>query len=97
MTQQQILGQLNRLAVRAAIYTRRGWHLVVPLLVAGWSVIRPALRTAVEVFVALIIVFEEWGWRPLASLGHHRGRHHPAAALRSLDHLCPAHRAPPAA
>ena len=83
MTQQQILGQLNRLAVRAAIYARRGWHLVVPLLAAGWSVIRPALRTAVEVFVARIIVFEEWGWRSLADLVGRLARWRPWAIIEA--------------
>jgi hypothetical protein len=83
MTRQQMLEQLDRLAGRAAIFARRGWRLFVPLLIAGWSVIRPLLRSAVEVFVALIIVFEEWGWRPLADLVGRLARWRPWAIVEA--------------
>jgi hypothetical protein len=83
MRRQQILEQLNRLAVRAAIFARRGWHFFVPLLVAGWSIVRPILRGAVEVFLALIIVFEEWGWRPLADLVGRLARWRPWAIIEA--------------
>src|SRR5215831_1862856 len=83
MTRQQILEQLDRLAERAAIFARRGWRLFVPLLVVGWRVMRPLLRSAVEVFVALIIVFEEWGWRPLADLVGRLARWRPWAIVEA--------------
>jgi hypothetical protein len=35
---------------------------------AGWSIVKPACRLIFECVLALIIVFEEWGWRPLANL-----------------------------
>ena len=38
------------------------------LLRQAWRLIRPVLRTTLQVLLALIIVFEEWGWRPLADL-----------------------------
>ncbi|MBO0743235.1 MAG: hypothetical protein J2P51_17660 [Hyphomicrobiaceae bacterium] len=83
MKRQQILEQLDRLSVRMAFLARRGWHLLVPLLVAGWSVLRPLLRTAIEVLVALIIVFEEWGWRPLADLVGRLARWRPWAMIEA--------------
>jgi hypothetical protein len=83
MTRQQILEQLHRLAVRSAFLARRGWHLFVPLLLAGWTVIQPLLRSAVEVFLALVIVFEEWGWRPLADLVGRLARWRPWAIVEA--------------
>src|SRR5262245_19249791 len=83
MTRQQILEQLDRIAVRAALFARRGWRVLVPLLVAGGSVLRPLLRTAVEVLVALIILFEEWGWRPLADLVGRLARWRPWAVVEA--------------
>jgi len=83
MTRQQILEQLGRFAAQAAIFARRGWHLFVPLLVAGWSVIRPLLHSAIEVILALIIVFEEWGWRPLADLLGRLARWRPWAIVEA--------------
>jgi len=83
MTRQQNLEQLNRLAVRSAIFARGAWHLFVPLLRAGWTLLRPLLRSALEFLVALIIVFEEWGWRPLAELLGWLARWRPWAAIEA--------------
>jgi hypothetical protein len=58
--------QLKRLGVQATLLTRETWRRVVPLLLAGWRLARPVLRRALEFLLALIIVFEEWGWRPRA-------------------------------
>jgi hypothetical protein len=33
-----------------------------------WGIVRPPLVFALNVLAALIILFEEWGWRPLSSL-----------------------------
>lgn len=33
---------------------------------ALWNVVRPPLGFALQVVAALILLFEEWGWRPLA-------------------------------
>jgi hypothetical protein len=32
-----------------------------------WGVISPPLSLALQIFLALILLFEEWGWRPLAA------------------------------
>jgi hypothetical protein len=39
-----------------------------PALRAGWRVVAPVLRTALQIALALLILLEEWGWRPLADL-----------------------------
>ena len=35
---------------------------------AAWWVLRPSLIFALNVLLALLLLFEEWGWRPLSSL-----------------------------
>ena len=44
---------------------------------------RAVLRTIVEVILALVIIFEEWGWRPLAALLAQLARLRPVAALEA--------------
>ena len=68
MQRQQIQEWLQRLESRAVLLARDVRRGVGPTLRAGWVAARPMLRTALEIFLALIIVFEEWGWRPLADL-----------------------------
>ena len=52
-----------------------------PALRALWGVARPVLKRALEFLLALIIVFEEWGWRPLADLLGRLARWRPWAAV----------------
>ncbi|MES0403994.1 MAG: hypothetical protein ABUJ93_10905, partial [Hyphomicrobium sp.] len=35
---------------------------------AIWSVVRVPLIGVLKVLAALIVIFEEWGWRPLSTL-----------------------------
>ena len=37
------------------------------LLLIAWEVVRPAVVFAFNVLVALVLIFEEWGWRPLSA------------------------------
>lgn len=30
-----------------------------------WAIVRPPIFTALQIFAALILIFEEWGWQPL--------------------------------
>jgi hypothetical protein len=83
MTRQQILAQVRALAVRAAAFAQQVGRLLAPLLRAGWAVVRPGLRSAVEILVALVIVFEEWGWRTLAELVGRLARWRPWAAIEA--------------
>lgn len=43
---------------------RAGVHVLLGLR-ALWHLIRPPLSLALQVVAALILLFEEWGWRPL--------------------------------
>jgi hypothetical protein len=84
MMRQRLLEWLQRLESRAVLLAREARSRLVPMLRAGWAVARPVLRTALEVLVALIIVFEEWGWRPLADLLGRLARWRPWAAIESV-------------
>jgi hypothetical protein len=37
-------------------------------LLRGWDIVRPSVVLALNVLAALILLFEEWGWRPLSNL-----------------------------
>ena len=82
--QGQVPQRLKRLAVEATQRTRQAWRWLAPLLRAGWSVARPVLRRALEFLLAPVIVFEEWGWRPLAELLGWMARWRPWAAVESV-------------
>ena len=41
-------------------------HAAVVALAALWRVVRRGLVFALNILLALILLFEEWGWRPLA-------------------------------
>jgi hypothetical protein len=43
-------------------------QLVARGLVAAWHVLRPYLIFALNVVLAVVLLFEEWGWRPLSNL-----------------------------
>lgn len=51
------------------------------VLRAGWQVVRPVLRLALQIILALLILLEEWGWRPLADLLGRLARWRPWAQL----------------
>jgi hypothetical protein len=73
-----------RPVVRAALYGVRVG------LTTAWSVVRPILRLAFEVTLALIILFEEWGWRPLAALLARAAHVKPIAVIEAwITHLPP--------
>lgn len=42
--------------------------LIGHTLLVAWDLMRPALVLALNVVAALILLFEEWGWRPLSNL-----------------------------
>jgi hypothetical protein len=52
-------------------------------LAAFWSVAKPVLRTALQIVLALLILLEEWGWRPLAELLGRLARWQPWARLET--------------
>jgi len=84
MKRQQLQEWLQRLESRAVLLARDIRWRLMPMLRAGWGVVRPVLRTALEILLALVIVFEEWGWRPLADLLGRLARWRPWAAVEAL-------------
>ncbi len=42
--------------------------LIGRVVVLGWRLVRPSVIFALNVLAALILLFEEWGWRPLSNL-----------------------------
>jgi hypothetical protein len=45
-----------------------GAMLLGRVLLAAWDVVRPTIVLALNIVAALILLFEEWGWRPLSAL-----------------------------
>jgi hypothetical protein len=84
ITGRQFWQRMHRLGAGALAFIRGTWRRVAPLLAAGWSVVRPLLKTLLEILLALVIVFEEWGWRPLADLLGRLARWRPWAAVEAL-------------
>jgi hypothetical protein len=80
----EVLERLHRHGLQAMALAGRAWRRLAPLLAMAWRVARPVLRTALEAVLALVIVFEEWGWRPLAELVGRLARWRPVAAIESV-------------
>ncbi len=62
------------LVLRALVATRNGMG-------ALWSALRPPLVFVLQVIAALIVLFEEWGWRPLSDALGRLARYRPWAML----------------
>jgi hypothetical protein len=79
--------QLPRTLRRAGIgwlrLMREAMRHLGPALAAFWSVAKPILRSILQMLLALIIVFEEWGWQPLANLLGRLARWQPWAAVET--------------
>jgi hypothetical protein len=76
----QSLSEVGRQALAVGKATMR--HLA-PVLRSIWQVARPVLRTALQIVLALLILLEEWGWRPLAELLGRLARWRPWARLET--------------
>jgi hypothetical protein len=50
-------------------------------MVAGWRTLRPLVVAAAQLLLALVVIFEEWGWEPLAAALARLARYRPIAAL----------------
>ncbi len=74
------LAAAGRFVLRACRYVARHAGAAVR---AGWQVVRPVLRTALQIVLALLILLEEWGWRPLADLLGRLARWRPWAQVET--------------
>jgi hypothetical protein len=65
-------GQLKPWLIELACRLERWLAIAATLLVravaAVWRFLRPSLIFMLNVLVALLLLFEEWGWRPLSNL-----------------------------
>jgi hypothetical protein len=68
---------------RALAAALQGLRWTGAALRAFWGVARPALRWTLQVVLALLILLEEWGWRPLADLLGRLARWRPWARLET--------------
>jgi hypothetical protein len=69
-----VLGGLGRVCAAAVRSLRK-------LASAIWSVVRGPVVTVFNVLAALIILFEEWGWRPLSEFIARLAKYAPIAAV----------------
>ncbi|MBN9281792.1 MAG: hypothetical protein J0H37_05950, partial [Hyphomicrobium denitrificans] len=54
------------------------------LLRTAWSIMRGSIIAALNVIAALLVLFEEWGWRPLSAFIARLAKYAPIAAVERL-------------
>jgi len=54
------------------------------LLRTAWSIVRGPIIAALNVIAALLVLFEEWGWRPLSAFIARLAKYAPIAAVERL-------------
>jgi hypothetical protein len=74
---------LRRAVVGFWLLVRETLRHLGPVLAAFWRAARPILRGILQMLLALIIVFEEWGWQPLADLLGRLAKWRPWAAVET--------------
>ena len=79
----RLLRTLRRAAVGFWLLVRETMRHLGPMLAALWRAARPILRGILQMLLALIIVFEEWGWQPLADLLGRLAKWRPWAAVET--------------
>jgi hypothetical protein len=84
MNEERSDSRLRRTGVAARGLARETLRRAGPALAALWRVARPVLARALEFLLALVIVLEEWGWRPLAEMLGRLARWRPWAAVESV-------------
>ena len=80
----QALARLRPWGQRAVLLARHSARRAGPVLRATWQVAKPVLRTALQVVLALLILLEEWGWRPLADLFGRLAQWRPWAQIETV-------------
>ena len=82
-TWRRLREQLRPWRQRTVLAAKLGARRVGPILRACWQTAKPVLRTILQVLLALLILLEEWGWRPLADLLGRFARWRPWARVES--------------
>ena len=79
---------INHVSEPVRSLAARVWRLTVTALWAAravlavvWSILRAPVMFALNILAALIVLFEEWGWRPLSELLAWLARFRPWAAV----------------
>jgi hypothetical protein len=65
---------MQQLGEQLRLFGVKAWRRGGPALAALWVSARTILKSSLEFLLALLIVFEEWGWRWLAQLLGRLGR-----------------------
>jgi hypothetical protein len=73
--------QLRPWMQRASLAARYAARRAGPVLRQTGLFVKPVLRTCLQIALALLILLEEWGWRPLADLLGRLARWRPWAQL----------------
>ena len=82
-TSHRLQRALHRGVVGFWLLVRETLRHLGPVLAAVWRAARPILRGVLQMLLALIIVFEEWGWQPLADLLGRLAKWRPWAAVET--------------
>lgn len=77
-------GQVRRLTTAMLVHGRAILRVASAELARLWPLIRLALHRLAQILLALILLFEEWGWRPLAALLGRLGRFPLIARLEAV-------------
>lgn len=85
-----MLAQLGRGVREGARLVAAGLRVLWFLL---WSLLKPPLMMALQVLAALIVLFEEWGWKPLSDALAWLARFRIIAKLEGLIARLPPHAA----
>lgn len=64
----QLIEEIKAAWTEAKPGLRRAAVRVLSGLRELWYVVRPPLSVALQIVLALVILFEEWGWRPLVAM-----------------------------
>lgn len=64
----QLAEELKELWQDARPQLRRAVFIAWDALTRVWGIARPPIALALQVLAALVVIFEEWGWRPLVEL-----------------------------
>jgi hypothetical protein len=75
--------RLTRQGGELVRFARAAGEAAAAGLAAFWHLARPRILACLRFLLALLVLFEEWGWRPLANLLGQLARFKPVAALEA--------------